>query len=42
MIAPDGAAKIMDFGLATFIDAGGATRATGNVVGTPDYMSPSR
>jgi serine/threonine protein kinase/Tfp pilus assembly protein PilF len=41
MIAKDGQAKIMDFGIARSIEAPGVTQ-TGVIIGTPDYISPEQ
>jgi len=39
-IQEDGSVKIMDFGVARLTTA--SMTGTGNIVGTADYMSPSR
>jgi tetratricopeptide (TPR) repeat protein len=41
MIAKDGQAKIMDFGIARSVEAPGVTQ-TGVIIGTPDYISPEQ
>jgi TolB-like protein/Tfp pilus assembly protein PilF len=41
MIAEDGNAKIMDFGIARSLEAPGVT-ASGVMIGTPDYISPEQ
>lgn len=41
MIDPEGAAHVMDFGIARSVHDTGMT-ATGMVMGTPDYMSPEQ
>jgi serine/threonine protein kinase/Tfp pilus assembly protein PilF len=41
MMAKDGQAKIMDFGIARSVEAPGVTQ-TGVIIGTPDYISPEQ
>lgn len=40
MITPDGTAKVMDFGLARSLERYKCMTATGQVMGTPEYISP--
>jgi serine/threonine-protein kinase len=40
-VQPDGLLKILDFGVARFVDSAGITMA-GTLLGTPDYMSPEQ
>ena len=42
LIDASGRPLVADFGLAKQIDGGGITSASGNVVGTPDYMAPEQ
>jgi hypothetical protein len=42
LIAGDGTPKITDFGLAKRFDAGDGHSATGDILGTPSYMSPEQ
>ena len=42
LIAPDGTAKIVDFGLARRLEAGESLTASGAILGTPSYMAPEQ
>ena len=42
LIAKDGVAKVADFGLARTLDSSVSLSTTGQIMGTPDYMSPEQ
>jgi len=42
LVAADGVLKIVDFGLARLTDGGASLTATGDILGTPAYMSPEQ
>ncbi|MCE9582710.1 MAG: serine/threonine protein kinase, partial [Planctomycetes bacterium] len=42
LVAKDGVAKVADFGLARTLDSGVSLSTTGQIMGTPDYMSPEQ
>jgi predicted Ser/Thr protein kinase len=42
LVAPDGAVKVTDFGIARSLDTDEALTETGTVLGTSDYLSPEQ
>jgi len=42
LLTPEGAPKVTDFGLAKRVEVGQGLTASGNVLGTPQYMAPEQ
>ncbi len=42
LVSKDGVAKVADFGLARTLDSAVSLSTTGQIMGTPDYMSPEQ